>query len=161
VLRAGPFSDERIIRLANRRFIPFYFDLSNRGVAGDPDARKFVVAKRKELGGRAVPTPPVLFMSPDGEVLGEVSNYASSNKVLKAMLKVLEENPRFNKPSEAEKNAESAVAKARIRIDLQDYKGAKKLLEKEESDPASPPCSEASRRSRARTPAGIPASGIT
>lgn len=68
MLRAGPFSDERIVRLANRRFVPFYFDLSNRGVAGDPAARKFVVKERKRLGGRSVPTPPVLFMSPDGEV---------------------------------------------------------------------------------------------
>ncbi len=82
MLRAGPLSDERIVRLANRRFVSLYFDLSNRGAAGDPDARKFVVAARKELASRAVPTPPLLFISPSGEVLGQVSNYATEEQVL-------------------------------------------------------------------------------
>ena len=44
MLRAGPFSDERVIAFVNRRFVPFYFDLSNRGAAGDAAAREFVVA---------------------------------------------------------------------------------------------------------------------
>ena len=43
MLRAGPFSDERVTGLANRRFVPFFFDLSVRGAAGDPDARRFLV----------------------------------------------------------------------------------------------------------------------
>ena len=49
-------------------------------------------------------------MTPDGEVLGEASNYASSARVLKAMLKVLDENGKYNKPSDAEKKAATPVA---------------------------------------------------
>jgi tetratricopeptide (TPR) repeat protein len=128
VLRAGPLSDERIVQLANRRFVSFYFDLSDRGAAGDPDARKFVVAARKELGGRAVPTPRLLFMSADGKVLGSTSNYATEDQVLAAMLQVLRENPDFNKPSKMEADEANSLAQARIAIDLQQYDKARTLL---------------------------------
>ena len=74
MLRAGPFSDERVVRLINRRFIPFYFDLSDRGFAGDPAARKFVVAARREMGGASVSTPQVLFMTPTGKVVGSMGD---------------------------------------------------------------------------------------
>ena len=84
MLRAGPLSSEDVVRLANRRFVPFYFDLAIEGAAGDADARKFVVAARKDLGGGGVPTPPVLFMNAKGEVLGEVGNYATEAQVLDA-----------------------------------------------------------------------------
>ncbi len=118
------------MRLANRRFISFYFDLANRGAAGDPLARKFVVAARKELGGRGVPTPPLLFMNTDGKVLGEVSNYASADAVLAAMQKVLKDHSDYNAPTEAEKNEKSPIRRAQVMIDLQRYDDARKLLEK-------------------------------
>ena len=103
MLRAGPFSDERILRLANRRFVPFYFDLANRGFAGDADARAFVVKVRPEYGGRGVPTPDLLLMTPDGKQVGKVSNYASADAVYAVMLGVLKKHPEFNKPTDAEK----------------------------------------------------------
>ena len=117
------------MRLANRRFIPFYFDLSNRGAAGDPLARKFVVAARRELGGFGVPTPPLLFMNTRGKVLGEVSNYASADAVLASMQKVLKDHPEYDAPTEAEKNEQSPVERARVMIDLQQYAEARKQLE--------------------------------
>lgn len=135
-MRAGPFSDQRVVRLANRRFIPFYFDLSPRGAAGDADATKFVVSKRKELGGRSVPTPPVLFMSSGGDVLGEVSNYASSEEVLAAMLKMLEEHPEFNEPTEAERAIDDPIARAELLIDLCRYDDAAAALADQENDEA-------------------------
>ena len=118
------------MRLANRRFIPFYFDLSNRGAAGDPLARKFVVAARADLGGRSVPTPPVLFMDVRGNVLGEARNYASADAVLAAMHRVLREHPEYNKPGKAERAEKSPVARANVMIDLQQYDAARKLLVK-------------------------------
>ena len=84
MLRAGPFSDERVIGLLNRRFVPFYFDLSNHGYAGDPDARKWVVKRRPDMGGMSVNTPPILIMTPEGKVAGKFSNYANSKVVLLA-----------------------------------------------------------------------------
>lgn len=116
--------------------MPFYFDLSNSGDAGDPDARKFVVAQRKELGGAAVPTPPLLFMTTDGKVLGEISNYADADKVLAGLLDILKKHPEFAAPAEAEKNVKDPIAKAQILIDLQDIDGARRVLEKEKSDEA-------------------------
>lgn len=127
MLRAGPFSDERIVGLANRRFVPFYFDLAGAGFAGDAKAREFVVSERPKLGGARVPTPPLLFMTPTGEVVGEVSNYASTEEVLAKMRAVLKEHPRFDAPSAAEQAAEG-LELARIRIDLLDYDGARKVL---------------------------------
>lgn len=136
MLRAGPFSDERVIRLANRRFIPFYFDLSDRGAAGDPDARRFVVARRPELGGRSVATPPVLFMDSRGSVLGEVSNYASADEVLATMLRVLRENPELAHPSPHEEQVQDPVEKARIAMDLQELEEARRILKDAEGDRA-------------------------
>lgn len=127
MLRAGPFSDERVIGLANRRFVPFFFDLSNRGAAGDPDARKFLVAARPRFGRGSVPTPPVFFMTPDGKVLGEVSNYASSDEVLEAMQKVLRDHPAWAKPGSDEASL-TGLERARLLVDLQDLDGALKLL---------------------------------
>jgi tetratricopeptide (TPR) repeat protein len=124
------------VKLANRRFVAFYFDLSNRGFAGDPDAREFVVKKRKELGGRGVPTPPVLFMTPDGEVVGEVSNYASEKEVLAEMLDVLKDYPEYDKATEAEKNEKSPVARARILFELQELDIARKTLAREHGSEA-------------------------
>ena len=117
------------MRLANRRFIAFYFDLSNRGAAGDPLARTFVVAAKQKLGGRGVPTPPLLFMNTNGKVLGEVSNYASADVVLAVMQKVLKNHPEFNIPTEAEKNEASPIERAQVMIDLQQYGDARRLLE--------------------------------
>lgn len=133
MLRAGPFSDERILRLANRRFVPFYFDLSDRGFAGDADARAFVVKVRPAYGGARVPTPDVLIMTPKGELVGSVSNYASADEVLATMRKALKARPAFDKPGPDEAAAKTAVAKARIRIDLGDHDGARKALAGDES----------------------------
>jgi hypothetical protein len=130
VLRAGPLSDERVIRLANRRFVPFFFDLANDGAVGDRDARAFVVKARKELGGGGVPTPPILFMTADGEVLGEVDNYASADAVYAAMKKVLANHADHAKESDDEKKL-AGLDRAELLLDLGDLDGAKALLEKE------------------------------
>ena len=125
-----------MIRLANRRFVPFYFDLNSRGAAGDPAAHEFVVAAREELGGRGVPTPPVLFMDSEGNVLGEVSNYATEEQLLTAMQQVLADHPEFNEPSEDETEFGSAVERAEVLIDLQDFDAARDTLADETSDAA-------------------------
>jgi len=131
VLRAGPFSDERILRLARRRFVPFYFDLSPSGFAGDADATAFVVKARPEYGGRSVPTPDVLIMSADGRLLASVSNYASADDVLKTLRRALQSHPEFDQPGAAEKAAKTPLERAGFRIDLGDYAGARKELANE------------------------------
>lgn len=108
--------------------MPFYFDLSVDGVAGDADARAFVVAARKELGGNSVPTPPVLLMDSDGNVLGEADNFSKPDRVLEVMLRALKEHPEFGAETEAEAKA-VGIERAELSIDLQDLDGARKALD--------------------------------
>lgn len=128
MLRAGPLSDERVIRLINQRFVPFYFDLSNHGVMADPAARKFVVKANRRLGGQGVPTPNLMIMTPAGKVVGEVSNYGTTAQILEGLLRALDEHPQFDRPSEVEKNHCDDVMAAEIKIDLLDYDGATRIL---------------------------------
>ena len=130
MLRAGPLSDERVIRLINRRFVPIYFDLSNRGVMADADARKFVVKAAAVLGGGGVPTPNLMIMTPEGKVVTEVSNYGSTYQVLKGLMKALRKQPKFDQPGPAEKDHKNDLEAADARIDLLDYDGARKMLRK-------------------------------
>ena len=124
MLRAGPFSDERVIGLCNRRFVPFFFDLSNAGAAGDAKAREFVVGMKKELGSRMVSTPPVLVCTPEGEVLAEIDNYASEDVVFRRLRKVLAKHPEFAVPDAAEVAVTEPSAKAKLAMDLGDYEAA-------------------------------------
>ena len=136
MLRAGPFSDERIIALINRRFVPFYFDLSSRGFAGDAAARDFVVKAKPSYGGRAVSTPRVLFMTPDGKVVAEENNYATEAQFLATLRKLMRDQPGFMKPGKVEAERTSPEDKAQVAIDLLDSAGARKLLKGVESDRA-------------------------
>jgi hypothetical protein len=128
VLRAGPLSDERVIRLINRRFVPLYFDLSKHGVMADKAARKFVVQANGRLGGQGVPTPNLMIMTTKGKVVGEVSNYGTTRQVLKGLLRALDKNPDYDQPSELEKNHTDDIMAAQIKVDLLDYEGATKIL---------------------------------
>ncbi|KAF0243159.1 MAG: hypothetical protein FD180_3542 [Planctomycetota bacterium] len=128
MLRAGPFSDERILRLANRRFVPFYFDLSTRGAAGDADAREFVIGARAELGGSGIAPPPVMFMTPEGKILGEAGNFVTADEVLREMRRVLRENPEFDLAPAIEKDAKTPMQRAEIQFDLGDYAAVEMTL---------------------------------
>ncbi len=128
MLRAGPLSDEKVIRLINRRFVPLYFDLSKHGVMADRGARKFVVRANRRLGGSGVPTPNLMIMTPKGKVVGEVSNYGTTREVLKGLLRALDRNPDYDQPSELEKNHTDDIMAAQIKIDLLHYEGAARIL---------------------------------
>jgi len=103
VLRAGPFSDPRIQTIINNRFVNFYFDLQNHAVVGDAQAKRFVGAVKRNLTGSRVPTPPVLICTPDGELIAEISNYASAAKMLPDLRRVIARHPGSQEPSPAER----------------------------------------------------------
>ena len=75
----------------------------------------------------------MLFINAKGEVLGEVNNYGTPVEFLQAMLQVLKAHPEYDQPSSADESASSALERAEIRIDLQDYPGAAAILEQEDS----------------------------
>lgn len=134
-MRAGPLSDERVMRLVNRRFVPIYFDLDSAAPLGDPEAKKFLVAQRKAFGGTfSVPSTGIVVMSSQSEVLGEIPADASPDKVLETLLAILKKNPKYAKPSDQEQKVRDPIAKAEILIDLVDYAGARKILAKEKGD---------------------------
>ena len=116
------------MRLVNRRFVPVFFDLSNRGFAGDPKARAFVVKAKPVLGGRGVPTPPVLFMTPDGKIVAEESNYATTEKFIERLKQVVRDNPEYMRPGKAEQELVILEDRAQVAIDLLDYARARKEL---------------------------------
>jgi len=131
VLRAGPFSDERVIRLINRRFVPLYFDLSPGGAAADKKARQAVVKAKPELGNAAVQTPPLLVMTPDGKVLGEVDNYAGEDELWKSLLALLADHAEWNVPSDEEQRIArdgTPLERATLLFDLGDLAAARRLL---------------------------------
>lgn len=128
MLRAGPFSDERVIGLLNRRFVSFFFDLSDRGFAGDPAAREFVTKIKRDLRGSSVGTPPVLLVTPDGELAGEFSNYATEAQVLAALQQALAKFPELARPSAAEQALQDDVEKAMLHLDLGEDDAARACL---------------------------------
>ena len=134
MLRAGPLSDQRIVALLNRRFVPFVFDLSDRGFAGDPKAREFVLKAKPAYGGNSVTTPRVLFMTPEGEIVAEEDNFATEVQFLQTLRKVVSANPDFMQPTEAERALTSPVQRARVALDLLDYPQARKELTSADSD---------------------------
>ncbi len=134
MLRAGPFSDERVRLLANRRFVCVYFDLSDDGAAGDPDARQFVTKIRRELRGNSVPPPSVLLVSAEGVIAGEADNFASTEVVYAAMRKALKDHPEFDAESAAEKAAVTPFEKARIAFELGKSKTAADWLARPETE---------------------------
>lgn len=132
MLRSGPFSDECVVGLLNSRFVPFYFDLGRRSPAADDQAKAFVVAVMKELGGSSVPTPPVLLMTPEGKLLGKISNYATEAVMLKGLRAVLVEHPQYALPAELEAEL-PRLERARIAHWIGEDKRAAALLEGERS----------------------------
>ncbi len=134
-MRAGPLSDEAVIRLLNRRFVSFHFDLFGGAYLGDAEAKKWVSKHLPEFAGNMVATPPIVFVTPEGEIVGKVSNYAATEGMLSKMHEILNANPEFNRLSDAEKKL-TGIEKAQMLIDFQQYEQAAKLLSGESSDAA-------------------------
>lgn len=127
MLRAGPFSDERVIGWVNRRFVPISFDLSNQGALGDPAAREFVIAIHPELAKATVQPPPVMFVTPDGELLGETLKSFTAEQTLEGIAKVLAEHPEWDVDAPEDRGLEG-VERARLLFDTQRTEEALELI---------------------------------
>ncbi len=118
------------MRLVNRRFIPFAFDLSSRGFLGDKAARDFVTKARPEYGGGSVSTPKLLIMTPEGKVVGSISNYGSTQEVLRVLQESLKNAPAYAALTEAEKEY-GPYQRAELALDLLQYDDVYKALRSE------------------------------
>ena len=134
MLRAGPFSDSRVVTLVNACFVPVYFDLGKGSPAADDAARDFVVRLDPRLGGASVPTPDVFAVTAEGEQLGKASNYATEVDYLE-MLRDVVRDAGLHDESESEA-ALPVDQRAWLRLCKGDAEGARALLDDAEDDAA-------------------------
>ncbi len=133
--RVGVLCDERVRRLVNRRFVPYYCNVFEGAPAFDPDALKFIV-KEKKIYGKETQTftggNPLLFMAPNGKLLGEVLSVTTADHVLAKMTKLLGKHRIYAQRSRAEKGLDR-LERARMFFDLGDLKRAKQSLKGDDS----------------------------
>ena len=107
--------------------MPLYFDLGRGSPAGDAAAKKVITAIDPRLAGRAVPTPDVFILGPDGKLIDRTSNYASEAKYLALLRKVVGASKELSAETEAE--AKRPVAeRSWLRYCVGDTEGALKLV---------------------------------
>ncbi len=120
-MRAGAFSEKRVIDLVNRRFVPFYFNTGGPGEGHDDGAAAFVKGKvRNRWAFLAV-------FKPDGTYLGETDVYADKNDVFDFLRERLLENPEFARSTVAEQQVLEAAAA--LDADARRLEAAGSLLE--------------------------------
>lgn len=115
--------------MVNRRFVPIYFDLDDQGAAADPAARAFVISARPELGAGTVPTPNVLLMTSEGQVIAELDPYLAPEQFLAKLLTALKAQPDFARASIDELALRDPLERARLAFDLSDLDEATRILE--------------------------------
>jgi tetratricopeptide (TPR) repeat protein len=103
-MRAGAFSDERVIALMNRRFVPYYFNRSGMGEGGNAAASRFTTGKTRN------PYAYFAAFAPDGTYLGESELYATKDEVLAWLAKLLADHPEFDARTPEEERAEGLAA---------------------------------------------------
>jgi len=103
-MRAGAFSDERVIALLNRRFVPYYFNRSGMGEGGNAAASRFTTGKTEN------PYAYFAAFTADGTYLGESELYATRDEVLAWLVTLLRDHPEFDKPTPDEERAEGIQA---------------------------------------------------
>ena len=67
--------DSQVVDLLNRRFVPYYYDMDSLGELYDDEATKLAMQLYPDLRYlSSMPTPPLLFMTPEKKFLGYASN---------------------------------------------------------------------------------------
>jgi len=135
--RAMSFVDSRVVDLLNRRFVPYYYDMDSLGELYDDEATKLAMQLYPDLRYlSSMPTPPLLFMTPEKKFLGYASNFLSGQELLEKLVQILDENPYYGQLSQAEKNQEDPIKKARTFLELRRLDDALETLEGQESSEA-------------------------
>ena len=102
-MRAGGFAEERVIELINRRFVPYYYEVSGQGCAANPEAAEFVGKKTRN------PWAFLAAFAPDGELLGETALYADKDQVFEFLHSLLVRHPEFAESAADERALLSAL----------------------------------------------------
>lgn len=132
-MRAGAFTEMRVIDLLNQRFVPFYFNTGGPGLGRDPAAEAFVKDKMKN------PFAYLAAFTPSGELLGTTEVYADKDDVFEFLKDLLDRHPEFATPTNdeftiiaaADSNDPVSVLKAaKLHEVLGDYGSAEPLYRK-------------------------------
>lgn len=116
------------MRLLNRRFVPFHFDVFG-GRAGDAAAKAAIARQRPELARGAIGVNPILFLTPEGEIVDEIpADRATTSGLLAKLEQVLRAQPDFARASPAEQKITDPIERAELLIDLHRDDEADRLL---------------------------------
>ncbi len=135
--RAISFVDSRVVDLLNQRFVPYYFDMDSAGDLYDATATQLAMELYPDLRYlSSMPTPPLLFMTPQKKFLGYASNFLSGQELLEKMIAILDENPIYGQLTAAERALEDPLQKARLLLELRQLDAAMETLEGQETSEA-------------------------
>ncbi len=85
-LRAGALTDTRVVKLINRRFVPYLFDVDSSGERYDEAAAGILFTSIPEMKlATAMPTPPLLAVTVEGVEKGKVNIFLSASEMLSAL----------------------------------------------------------------------------
>lgn len=104
-MRAGGFAETRVIDLINRRYVPYYYEVSGMGCAASPDAAAFVAKQTRN------PYAFLAAFTPEGELVGETALYADKDQVFEFLRSLLVRHPDYAEPTPAEEQVLAALAK--------------------------------------------------
>jgi hypothetical protein len=96
-MRAGAFAETRVIELINRRFVPYFYNVSGHGEGASTEAKAFVADKTDN------PFAFLAAFTADGEYVGETELYADKDDVFAWLVELLDEHPECNAPSPGER----------------------------------------------------------
>jgi len=139
MFRVASACDERVARLIQRRFVPYYTNLFEHTAAYDTNAFEFVVSEKKQLGKEETSFAgglPILVMTPSGKLVADFPSAVPADEVLARLLKALEKNGKYNALSRAEKDEEDGLERARLQLALLEYDKARSELKKDTRDEA-------------------------
>lgn len=136
-LRAVSLVDSRVVNFINRRFVPYYFDMDKMGSQYDENASKLAINLHPELGYfSAMPTPPLLLMTPERKMLGYVSNFLGPDELMKRIGEILDENSDYKMLNADERAIQDPVKKARVYYELRQLDKAMELLDQQSNSEA-------------------------
>lgn len=135
--RSTSFVDSRVVALLNRRFVPYYFDMDEFGFLYDEKASDLARELYPDMRYlSSMPTPPLLFMTPEKKMLGHASNFLSSQELLDRLVEILDENPAYRRLTTVESVVDDPVEKAWIHYELRDLEKSLESLKRTQSSDA-------------------------
>src|SRR5262245_43078485 len=103
-MRAGGFAETRVIELINRRYVPFYYEVSGRGCAACPEAAAFVAKQTRN------PYAFLAAFTPEGKIVGETALYADKDQVFEFLRTLQDRHPEYAEATPDEEKILVALA---------------------------------------------------